>query len=136
MLNMLLVTPTITMMKILMRCVHYECALLMIPFPLLHNENRPAQPNEKCLGAVHILHQPKSGVPGSPPPSAMVSIWLTPSSPWSAFVSNSPTPLLHYNFLRKSSCQLIVTILKKFPPAPKSSATIFLEVRRTLFWSN
>ena len=68
MLNMLLVTPTITMMKILMRCVHYECALLMIPFPLLHNENRPAQPNEKCLGAVHILHQPKSGVPGPPPP--------------------------------------------------------------------
>ena len=35
------------------------------------------------LGAVHILRQPKTGVPTPPlpPPSAMVSIWLTPPPP-------------------------------------------------------
>ena len=35
-----------------------------------------------------------------------------------------------------SSCQLIVSVLMKFPPPPKSYAMIFLEVHRTLFWSN
>ena len=35
-----------------------------------------------------------------------------------------------------SSCQLIVTVLMKFPPPPKSYENIFLEVHRTLFWSN
>ena len=41
------------------------------------------------LGAVYILRQPKSGVPGPPltPPSAMVSTWDTPLPPSSAFVS-------------------------------------------------
>ena len=35
------------------------------------------------LGAVHILRQPKTRVPTPPlpPPSAMVSIWLTPPPP-------------------------------------------------------
>ena len=39
--------------------------------------------NSQSLGAVHILRQPKSGVRGPPlpPPSAIVSIWLTPSPP-------------------------------------------------------
>ena len=39
------------------------------------------------LGAVHILRQPKPGVPGPPlpPPSAMVSIWLTPPPPLVSF---------------------------------------------------
>ena len=36
----------------------------------------------------------------------------------------------------RSSCQLIVIILIKFPPPPKSYATIFLEMHRTFFWSN
>ena len=42
----------------------------------------PINPNY-FLGAVHILRQPKSGVPGPPLPplSAMVSIWLTPPPP-------------------------------------------------------
>ena len=42
-----------------------------------------------CIRAVHILRQPKSGAPGPPlpPPSAMVSICLT--------------PLLYYYFLRR-----------------------------------
>ena len=49
--------------------------------------------------------------------------------------------IFNYDFVVKilldvSSCQLIVTILMKFPPPPKSYATIFLEEHRTLFWSN
>ena len=39
----------------------------------------------------------------------------------------------HFNM---SSCQLILTILMKFPPLPKSYAMILLEVHRTMFWSN
>ena len=49
------------------------------------------------LGAVHILRQPKSGVPGPPlpPPSAMVSIWLTPPPPLVSFRQHLPnTPFL------------------------------------------
>ena len=44
------------------------------------------------LGAVHILRQPKSGVPGPPlpPPSAMVSIWLTPPPPLVSFRQHLP----------------------------------------------
>ena len=38
-----------------------------------------------CLskGGVHIIREPKSGVPGPPlpPPSAMVSFWLNPPLP-------------------------------------------------------
>ena len=62
-------------------------------------------------GAVHILRQPKSGVPGPPlpPPSAMVSIWLTPPPP---LVSNgqllayppSPPRQLSSAFTRRPCC--------------------------------
>ena len=46
----------------------------------------------KVLGAVHILRQPKSGVSGPPlpPPSAMVSIWLTPPPPFVSFRQHLP----------------------------------------------
>ena len=47
-----------------------------------------------------------------------------------------PHDYADYGYARKSSCQLIVTILMKFPPPPKSYATIFLEMHRTFFWSN
>ena len=47
------------------------------------SRNRIEMKDTKQVGAVHILRQPKSGVPGPPLPplSAIVSIWLTPPPP-------------------------------------------------------
>ena len=46
------------------------------------------------LGAVHILRQPRSGVPGPPlpPPSAMISIWLTPLVSNGQHLAYPPSP--------------------------------------------
>ena len=50
---------------------------------LIIRNQHPHPLNAILLGAVHILRQPKSGVPGPPlpPPSVIVSIWLTPPPP-------------------------------------------------------
>ena len=60
-----------------------------IPSPLFFSK---VPPISFGLGAVHILRQPKSGVPGPPLPplSAMVSILLTPPPPLVSFRQHLP----------------------------------------------
>ena len=73
-------------------------AMLTFYTPIEHTSYMHRVP----LGAVHILRQPKSGVSGPPlpPPSAMVSIWLTPPPPFVSFrqhLPDAPFELQFYN---------------------------------------
>ena len=72
-----LLRSTAPVLYFVLRTVRHYSMIIERNFCALWPHLKSAQ---LMLGAVHILCQPKSGVPGPPlpPPSAMVSIWLTP----------------------------------------------------------